>query len=32
MGGALTDEPSATITNIAKSVDDVEKLPDKLDK
>jgi len=32
MGGALTDEPCATLKNISKSVSDVEKLPESLDK
>jgi hypothetical protein len=32
MGGALIDEPSATINNISKSVNDIENLPDKLEK
>jgi hypothetical protein len=32
MGGALTDEPSATVQNISKTVDDIERLPNKLDK
>jgi len=32
MGGTLTDEKSAIVKNVSKTIDDVEKLPDTIDK